>query len=102
MSFVFIGDVHNIFLSAEGRMCRHYQDILCISGHNVNLMFAGSLFYTTTPQGEMCMMSQSASSAAALLGHVTHVPIKEGLHSVIKCLKNQDLAFSPRECVFYL
>ncbi|XP_033610266.1 uncharacterized protein LOC111871730 [Cryptotermes secundus] len=55
----------------------------------------GSLFYTTSPQGEMCMINQSAGAAAALLGHVTHVPIKEGLHSVIKCLKNQDLAFSP-------
>jgi hypothetical protein len=43
------------------------------------------------------MMSQSASPVAALLGHVTHVPIKEGLHSVIKCLKNQDIAFSLRE-----
>jgi len=43
------------------------------------------------------MMNQSASSMVTLLGHVTHVPVKEGLHSVIKCLKNQDLAFSPRE-----
>jgi hypothetical protein len=43
------------------------------------------------------MMNQPASSTAALLGHVTHVPVKEGLHSIIKCLKNQDLTFSSRE-----
>ncbi|PSN53466.1 hypothetical protein C0J52_09351 [Blattella germanica] len=56
----------------------------------------GSLFYTSSPQGDMCIMSQSTGSTASLLGHVTHVPVKEGLHSVIKCLKNQDLALSPR------
>ncbi|GFG34074.1 hypothetical protein Cfor_04254, partial [Coptotermes formosanus] len=54
----------------------------------------GSLFYTTSPQGEICMLNQPSSSTAALLGHVTHVPVKEGLHSIIKCLKNQDLTFS--------
>jgi hypothetical protein len=86
----------------KNESANHYQDIFCMSGYKVNLVFAGSLFYTTSPQGEMCMMNQSASSAVALLGHVTHVPIKEGLHSVIKCLKNQDLTFSPRESVFYL
>ncbi|KAJ4443400.1 hypothetical protein ANN_05068, partial [Periplaneta americana] len=55
----------------------------------------GSLLYTTSAQGDMCVMNQSSSSTLALLGHVTHVPVKEGLHSVIKCLKNQDLALSP-------
>jgi len=43
------------------------------------------------------MLNQPASSTVALLGHVTHVPVKEGLQSIIKCLKNQDLTFSSRE-----
>ncbi|KAJ9575476.1 hypothetical protein L9F63_007681 [Diploptera punctata] len=55
----------------------------------------GSFFFTSSPQGEVCMVNRSTNSTTSLLGHVTHVPIKEGLHSVIKCLKNQDLAISP-------
>jgi hypothetical protein len=61
------------------------------------ILLSGSLFYTTSPQGEICMLNQPSSSTAALLGHVTHVPVKEGLHSIIKCLKNQDLTFSSCE-----
>lgn len=64
--------------------------------HEIFLFLLGSLFYTS-PQGDFCMLNQPTSSTVALLGHVTHVPVKEGLQSIIKCLKNQDLTFSSRE-----
>nr|CAD7408060.1 unnamed protein product [Timema poppensis] len=56
----------------------------------------GSLCYTSSSQGEMCLMNQQHPvSVTSLASHVPHVPLKEGLQSVIKCLKSQDMGTSP-------